>query len=107
MLFSSQADLIKTLLISALATAIPSPFDFIHFYIQNYLYENEPSRAIYEILQLFDWYVLDSLWFLLLIGIVVVLNIQNVATANIITIIATLTGLGAVIGIITRFLIRR
>lgn len=93
------------LLSSIGATFIPQPLDFLHFYLQNYLYTKKLKRWKFELLQIIDWYLIDSLWYLLLLIIAYTLNINNVAVANIITIILTIAGIGATIGIISKFIL--
>jgi hypothetical protein len=97
--------LIEWIIVSILATFVPSPIDPINFYLQNYIYTHRRSisRARFEWLQVFSWYILDALWYVLLLGIVLIFNIQDLPTVNGLTIIFTIIGVGAVISIVWRF----
>lgn len=98
--------IIDYLIVAMLATVLPSPSDPFHFYLQNYLYKHKHNRVKFELLQIFDWYILDALWYLLLLGIVLYFNIQNLPDANALTTIFTILGVGATISIIWRFIRR-
>lgn len=97
-------DIIYGLIIAALATFLPSPTDVWHFYLQNYLYTHRLSRGYFEFLQVFDWYFLDSLWFVFLIGVVLLFHIDSMPTVNALTVVFTILGVGAAVSIIWRFL---
>jgi hypothetical protein len=88
-----------------LGTLAPSPIDPIYFYLENYVVPH--LQGIGKVsLQIFDWYVLDSSYYLLLMGLAYVLHIKKVSVAKKITVIGGIAGLGIVIGIIARVLIK-
>lgn len=95
------------LLSSVLATLIPSPMDWLHFYLQNYIYSHRIKRVTFELLQIMDWYFLDSFYYVLILLIAFILEINNLNRFAIIGIIATILSFGAVIGIIGKFLLSK
>ena len=84
-----------------IGTLAPSPVDPIYFYLENYVVPHLTGIARVG-LQIFDWYILDALWYLVLMGIAFVLHIKKVDVAKKITIIGGIAGLGIVIGIISK-----
>ena len=86
------------------AALLPSPTDFLHFWLQNYLYTHQLTKHMFTLLQLVDWYLVDTLWWVFLIIIAAVLHVKKTKTLTKIAVIATMIGIGAVIGIIGRFL---
>jgi hypothetical protein len=88
-----------------LGTLAPSPVDPIYFYLENYVVPH--LTGIWKVLlQIFNWYILDSLYYLLLMGLAYVLHIKKVSIAKKITVIGGIAGLGIVIGIIARLLLK-
>ncbi|VVB83380.1 Uncharacterised protein [uncultured archaeon] len=82
-------------------TLAPSPVDPIYFYLENYVVPH--LTGIGKVgLQIFDWYILDALWYLALMGIAFILHIKEVNVAKKITVIGGIAGLGIVIGIISK-----
>lgn len=100
-------DIVTYLLVAIGATMLPSPVDPLNFYLQDWLYSKRQRRWVFEFWQIFSWYVLDALWFALLLGIVLAFNIQDMASAQAITTITTILGVGATISIVWRFLRKR
>jgi len=88
-----------------LAILLPSPIDPIHFLLQNWLFTANLNKFYYTLWQIFDWYVLDSLWYVFLIIITWTLHIRKTKTIHILITIALIIGIGAAIGIIFKFLI--
>jgi hypothetical protein len=88
-----------------LGTLAPSPVDPIYFYLENYVVPNLTGGWKIA-LEIFNWYILDSLYYLLLMGLAYVLHIKKVSIAKKITVIGGIAGLGIVIGIITRILLK-
>ena len=86
-----------------LGTLTPSLIDPIHFYIVNYVLPNltGASKIFWEI---FDWYLLDALYYLFLMGIAFVLEIKKASHMKKILILGGIIGLGIVVGIIGRIL---
>ena len=82
-------------------TLAPSPIDPIYFYLENYVVPHLTGIAKVS-LQLFDWYILDALWWLVLMIIAFILHIKKVAVAKKISVIGGIAGLGIVIGIISK-----
>jgi|WetSurMetagenome_2_1015567.scaffolds.fasta_scaffold271386_2 hypothetical protein len=86
-----------------LGTLAPSPVDPIYFYLENYVVPHTTGLGKI-LLEIFNWYILDSLYYLLLMGLAYVLHIKKVSIAKKITVIGGIAGLGIVIGILTRVL---
>jgi len=84
-----------------IGTLAPSPVDPIYFYLENYVVPHLAGLGK-VLLQIFDWYVLDALWYLALMGIAFILHIKNVDIAKKITVVGGIAGLGIVIGIISK-----
>ena len=82
-------------------TLAPSPIDPIYFYLENYVVPHLTGITKVS-LQLFDWYILDALWWLVLMIIAFILHIKKVAVAKKISVIGGIAGLGIVIGIISK-----
>ena len=82
-------------------TLAPSPIDPIYFYLENYVVTHLTGVSKVA-LQLFDWYILDALWWLILMGIAFILHIRKVSVAKKISVMGGIAGLGIVIGIISR-----
>ncbi len=99
--FKSQIGIF--LLGAFIGTLVPSPIDPIYFYLENYVVPHLTGFAKIG-LQIFDWYFLDALWYLVLMIIAFMLHIKKVSTAKKITVIGGIAGLGIVIGIISRIL---
>jgi hypothetical protein len=96
-------DLWKYLLGAILGTCLPSPVDPIHFYIENWLYKHKVKRWKFELLQLFDWYLLDALWYILLAVIAMLLLLDDTTQIQGITTVMTIIGVGIIISIVWRF----
>jgi hypothetical protein len=97
-------DVWKYLLGAILGTCLPSPVDPIHFYIQNWLYKHKLKRWQFEAVELFDWYLLDAMWYCLLTVLAIVLAIDDTTQINKIIIMLTVLGVGVLISIVWRFL---
>jgi hypothetical protein len=87
-----------------IGTLAPSPVDPLYFYLENYIVPHLTGIAKIG-LQIFDWYILDALWYLALMGIAFILHIKQVSIAKKITVIGGIAGLGVVIGIISKIAI--
>lgn len=95
------------LLVGLLSVVLPSPTDPLHFYLQNWLYRHRVSRLSFELWQLVDWYLLDGLWFVFLIGVVFLFGIHNLDQVRGIGLVATFVGLGVCFSVGWRFLRRK
>jgi hypothetical protein len=109
--FLSEEKFLKTpvgifLLGAFLGELAPDPTDAIHFWLQVHVFEHPtlPAGAIVA-LQVFDWYFMSAAFFLLLLVLAYFLHIKKVSTVRRITIIGGILGIGAVIGILAKFLI--
>jgi hypothetical protein len=98
-----QTDLWKYLLGAILGTMLPSPADPVHFYIQNWLYKHRLKRWQFELVQIFDWYLLDALWYGLLTVLAIVLALDDTTQINGITIVFTVLAVGAIGSMVWRF----
>ena len=85
-----------------IGTLAPSPVDPIHFWLVNYLFPTITNKLTLIGWQIFDWYILDALWWLSLLGLAFILHIKKVKTIKIITTIGILAGLGITIGILSK-----
>jgi hypothetical protein len=87
-----------------LGTFVPSPVDPIYFYLENYVIPTL-TGAWKILLEIFNWYFLDALYYLLLMGIAYILHIKKVSIAKKITVIGGIAGIGIAIGILSKILI--
>ena len=91
------AEFVKTsigvfLLSAIIADVLPSPADWVHFAIQNHIYRKRMKRWKFEVLQAIDWYLIDTLWWVILFFVAFYLEINNYSTLQTITTIATILG---------------
>jgi hypothetical protein len=107
--FSSEGKFLKTpvgifLLGAFLGELAPDPTDAIHFWLQVHVFTHPtlPTPVLIA-LQVFDWYFMSALFFLVLLIFAYVLHINKVSTVKRITIIGGMLALGAVIGILAQF----
>ena len=107
--FSSEEKFLKTpvgifLLGAFLGELAPDPTDAVHFWLQEHILSNpavpEATRAF---LQIFDWYFMSALYFLLLLILAYVLHIRKVGTIRRITVVRGILGIGVIIGIFAQF----
>lgn len=108
--FSSEEKFLKTpvgifLLGAFFGELSPDPTDAIHFWLQEHVLNNpkivESTRAA---IQVFDWYFMSACWFLLLLILAYFLHIKKVHTVKRISIVGGILSIGAVIGILAKFL---
>ena len=99
-----MSELTTALVTAIVATVLPSPTDPIHFYLQNWLYKHRMSRVLFEFWELFDWYVLDALWYAFLLLLVFMFKFDDVSG---VATIVTIVGVGATVSILWRFLRKR
>ena len=86
-----------------LGTLSPSPADAIHFWLQNHVLNNPNlSHSVKALLQVVDWYFLDSAYFLLLLVVAYFFHIRKVSTVKRATWIGGFLSIGIVIGIIAQ-----
>ncbi len=86
-----------------LGTLSPSPADAIHFWLQNHVLNNPTlSHTTKALLQVIDWYFLDSAYFLVLIVIAYSLHIRKVSVVKRVTLIGGVLGVGVAIGILAQ-----
>jgi hypothetical protein len=89
-----------------IALITPQPLDIFFFMIQNYIYSHpDISRTAFTLINIFTWYILDAIWYSGLFLLAYWMDIKDVSKVKMITIIATIISLGAVIGIVWRFII--
>lgn len=108
--FTSEEKFLKTpvgifLLGCFLGELAPDPTDAIHFWLQEH-YLNNPAitQSTRAFLQIFDWYFLSALYFLLLLILAYILHIKKVGTVKRITLIGGILGVGVVIGLLAQYL---
>lgn len=108
--FSSEEKFLKTpvgifLLGAFLGELAPDPTDAIHFWLQVHVFTNPtlPTPLVVA-LQIFDWYFMSALFFLVLLIFAYILHIRKVSTVRRITIMGGILAIGAVIGILSQFL---
>lgn len=108
--FESERRFIKTpvgifLLGAFLGEMSPDPTDAIHFWLQSHVLNNPAisasAKAFFEI---FDWYFMSALYFLLLLILAYILHIRKVGTVKRISVIGGIISIGVVIGILAKFL---
>jgi hypothetical protein len=108
--FASEEKFLKTpvgifLLGAFLGELAPDPTDAIHFWLQQYILTHQVNKTLLTMLQIFDWYFMSALYFLLLLIIAYFLHVKKVGTIKRITFIGGILGIGVVIGIVARFLL--
>lgn len=109
--FKSEEKFLKTpvgifLLGAFLGELSPDPTDAIHFWLQEHVLNNPAISAGWRVaLQVFDWYFMSALYFLLLLILAYFLHIRKVNTVKRITIVGGILAIGVVIGVIARFVI--
>lgn len=86
-----------------LGTLSPSPADAVHFWLQNHVL-NDPSLShpAKAFLQIVDWYLLDSAYFLLLMILAYVFHIRKVSLVKRVTWIGGMLSIGVAIGILAQ-----
>ncbi len=83
----------------------PDPTDALHFWLQEHVLNNPAySAALRAMLQVFDWYFMSALYFLLLLVLAYFLHIKKVSTVRRVTIIAGIVSIGVAVGLIAQFL---
>ena len=108
--FSSEEKFLKTpvgifLLGAFLGELAPDPTDAIHFWLQEHVLNNPIySPGFRAALQVFDWYFMSALFFLLLLILAYFLHIRKVSTVKRVIIIGGIVAAGVVIGILAQFL---
>ncbi|MDB5260489.1 MAG: hypothetical protein JWN37_720 [Candidatus Nomurabacteria bacterium] len=86
-----------------LGTLSPNPTDAVHFWLQNHILNNPSlSHTTKALLQVVDWYLLDSAYFLLLLVIAYFLHIRKVSIVKRATLIGGILGVGIAIGILAQ-----
>ena len=109
--FASEEKFLKTpvgifLLGAFLGEISPDPTDAVHFWLQEHVLNNPLIPVAWRVAtQIFDWYFMSALYFLLLLILAYVLHITKVATVKRITIIGGILGIGVVVGVIAQFAI--
>lgn len=81
----------------------PSPIGPIYFYLENYVAPHLTGLSKI-LLQAFNWYLLDALWYFALMIVAFIMHIKKVKTIRIIQTVAGIIGLGAVIGVLFKVL---
>ena len=109
--FESEELFLKTpvgifLLGAFLGELSPDPTDAVHFWLQQHVLNNPAVPIAWRAtIQIFDWYFMSALYFLLLLILAYVLHITKVDTVKRITIVGGILALGVVGGLIAQFLI--
>ncbi|MBX4211288.1 MAG: hypothetical protein KW806_00595 [Candidatus Yanofskybacteria bacterium] len=110
--FASEERFLKTpigifLLGAFLGELSPDPTDAIHFWLQQHVLNNPAipgsTRAI---MQVFDWYFMSALWFLILLIFAYTLHIKRVSTIKRITLVGGIMAIGLAIGILAQVLVK-
>ncbi len=110
--FTSEEKFLKTpvgifLLGAFLGELSPDPTDAIHFWLQQHVLNNPAiSESTRTMLQVFDWYFMSALYFLVLLIIAYALHIRKVGTVKKITLVGGIMAIGLVIGILAKILIK-
>ncbi len=108
--FVSEERFLKTpvgifLLGAFLGELAPDPTDAIHFWLQQHVLNNPAvASATRAWLQIFDWYFMSALYFLLLLILAYFLHIKKVNTVKRITLIGGIIGIGVVVGLLAQFI---
>lgn len=108
--FVSEERFLKTpvgifLLGAFLGELAPDPTDAIHFWLQQHVLNNPAvPAATRTVVQVFDWYFMSALYFLVLLILAYLLHIKKVNTVKRITLVGGIMGIGAVVGILAQVL---
>lgn len=85
----------------------PSPTDAIHFWLQNHVLNNPSlNHTTKVLLEVVDWYFLDSAYFLLLLVIAYFLHIRKVSVVKRVSLIGGIISFGVVIGILAQLFLQ-
>jgi len=108
--FTSEEKFLKTpvgifLLGAFLGELSPDPTDAIHFWLQQHVLNNPAiAQSTRTVMQVFDWYFMSALYFLVLLIIAYMLHIRKVGTVKRITLIGGIMAIGLVISIFAQVL---
>lgn len=108
--FTSEEKFIKTpvgifLLGAFLGELAPDPTDAIHFWFQTHVFPQLSGLKL-ALLQVFDWYFMSALYFLLLLILAYFLHVRRVSTVKRVTVVGGILGIGVVIGIVARVIMK-
>lgn len=109
--FESERKFLKTpvgifLLGAFLGELAPDPTDAIHFWLQENILNNPAIHASSRaFLQVFDWYFMSASYFFLLLVLAYFMHIRKVGTVKRITVVGGILSVGAVVGILAKFLV--
>lgn len=109
--FKSEERFLKTpvgifLLGAFLGELSPDPTDAIHFWLQEHVLNNPAiAESTRLLIQVFDWYFMSALYFLLLLILAYILHIKKVAVVKRLTVVGGILALGIVVGIIAEFVL--
>ena len=107
--FTSEEKFLKTpvgifLLGAFLGEMAPDPTDAIHFWLQSHVFNNPlVPTSTKAFLEVFDWYFMSALYFLLLLIVAYFLHVKKVNTVRRVTLIGGIIGVGVVIGVLAKF----
>ncbi len=100
-------DVWKYLLGAIMGSFLPTPMDPIHFYVQNWLYRHKQKKWKFELIEILDWYFLTVFWYIFLVILAILLSFDRLNQINQVTIMLTVIGVGSLVSIIWRFLIKK
>jgi hypothetical protein len=89
------------------ATLTPSVTDPIHFWLQTNFFNKTKSRSQWMFWQIFDRYILDASWYIILFFTAFFMSVNNLSGVKKMTIIASMIGFSVTIGVITLFLMHK
>lgn len=87
-----------------IASVAPSPTDFIHFYLQNYLRTATVSSGTFWFWQTVDWYLVDTAWYVFLLGLYYLHILWRKDQVESATVVGVIFSIGLTVGLIIQYL---
>ncbi len=80
---------------------LPSPSDFLHYWIQDYLRNNMLAPTMFWLWQTIDWYLADTVWWAFLLLLYWSQLLRRRSEIETMYLLGTVISLGAIVGILT------
>jgi len=97
---------VLTFIFGGLVAAIaPAPTDWLHFWLQNYIkVHTELTAHQFWVLQAVDWYLVDAIWWLVLLGLYMLLHFKRLDNVKKMTIWFSVASVGILVGFLAWYL---
>jgi hypothetical protein len=86
------------------ASLAPSPTDFIHFYLQDWLRGAALTSYQFWLWQTFDWYFVDTSWYLLLLALYYGHILWRKNDVEAATVVGVIFSLGVILALFANFI---